>query len=183
MSELSAAEAVATLVDPARRYPATYIELAPRTAGLYVWWARRSVVFGVHGTRMGEAYVYYVGKASSSAGLRGRLATHVKGSARSSTLRLTLAALGAGSGDVARSGESRIALSASYEAEVSQWIRENMDVSWVEVSAPGALEREVVAALKPPLNLDLGAAHADHGLVKDARNAMRAQAVGWPARG
>ena len=183
MRELSAADAVAQLVDPARRYPATYIELAPRSAGLYVWWARLSVVFGVHGTRAGEAYVYYVGKASSSAGLRGRLATHVKGSARSSTLRLTLAALGAGSGDVARSGASKIALSPSYETQVSEWIRANMDVSWVECAAPEAIERDVVAALRPPLNLDLNTGHADHARVKDARNAMRALAVGWPARG
>ena len=183
MSELSAAEAVELLVDPKRRYPATYIELAPKSAGLYVWWARLSTVFGVHGTRMGEAYVYYVGKASTSAGLRGRLNVHAKGSAKSSTLRLTLAALGVGTGDVARSGESRIALSASYEAEVSAWIQANMDVSWVEVDAPAAIEREVVAELRPPLNLDVGAAHADHARVKDARNAMRAVALGWPARG
>jgi hypothetical protein len=58
-----------------------------------------------------------------------------------------------------------------------------MDVSWVEVPDPALIEREVVLALQPPLNLEFNNRHADYARVKGARNAMRAQAVGWQARG
>jgi len=88
-------------------------------------------------------------------------------------LRLTLAALGVGSGAVLAAGPSKVTLSPEQEVQISEWISTNIDVSWVEAADPDRIEREVVATLQPPLNLEFNSGHPAYAQVKTARAELR----------
>jgi len=131
---------------------------------------------GVVGSPGRDGYLFYVGIASARTGLRKRLATHVNGTARRSTLRLTLAAIGVGSGTVTRSGRSKVSLDVAYETAITTWIRDNFTVSWVAAAEAHLIERSVIGLLAPPLNSAFKSHHAAYATVRNASAALRARA-------
>ena len=104
---------------------------------------------------VGQAGAHSAGKGKpSSATLRSRIsANHLRGNVRASTLRCTLAGILAGPLGLAIP-EPRLLQRAS-EARLSEWIGAELSIA-VWPASPGvplgAVEKEVVQTLRPPLN-------------------------------
>lgn len=80
---------------------------------------------------------------------------HIRGQIRGSTFRLTLAAILQQPLALVVTAPRR--LDAASEDRLSKWIREHLDVAVHPFPQPDALtdlERQVLATLNPPLNLD-----------------------------
>lgn len=169
--------AVAALLDSGNHHAVDQVTLAPRGAGIYSWWSHHAELLGIPGTRHGASYLYYVGIASDRSGLRRRLTTHATRRVRSSTLRLTLAALGAVDCSPRLDGRGRVTLDRSSETELSAWIAQNLWPAWLELDDPHQVERDVIQTLAPPLNLDGNASHPSYAAVKAARSAFKARAI------
>jgi hypothetical protein len=153
---------------------------APDAAGVYAWWSSEPSLLGVAGTEHKSGYLYYVGIASHRSGLRRRLTTHANKRARQSTLRLTLAALGAIDARPALDKRGKLRLGEEDEAALSHWIATHLKVSWYEVTQPHDLEAAVIARLAPPLNLDFSGRHPAFSHVKSARRVLRDRAAAMP---
>lgn len=173
----SVAGAVERLCDPARRVAPSRVVEAPKAPGLYAWWSTEPELLGIPGTPLADSFLYYVGTTKTKRDLRKRLVTHAAGKARSSTVRFTLAALGAVLTTPLDAGRGKVRLETDEEAELTTWIAEHFGVSWSESDNPGDIEASVIGALKPPLNLDHNSSHPMYATVKAARAAFRARAV------
>lgn len=174
---LTVGSAVDALCDPALRVePARVIE-APRAPGIYTWWSSKPELLGIPGTPLAGSFLYYVGITKSERNLRKRLSTHTTGKARSSTLRLTLASLGAVHTTPLNAGRSKVRLEPDAEAALTEWIAGHLQVNWVETDRPGDMEAAVIGALSPPLNLEHNASHPMYSTVKKARADFRATSV------
>jgi hypothetical protein len=107
----------------------------------------------------------YIGIAppreGSSNTLRIRIRQHFSGTAFGSPLRLALGCLLAKElGMELRSvGASRRLTFGSGEERLSEWMAANAFVAWVEHPRPWEIERDVIADLRPPLNLEGNSAH------------------------
>jgi hypothetical protein len=80
---------------------------------------------------------------------------HIRGRIQGSTFRLTLAAILRAELDLQKGGRKK--LEARSEATLTDWIRAHLSVAVYRCSSPDALadiERNVLAVLDPPLNLD-----------------------------
>lgn len=95
------------------------------------------------------------GKPPSQQNIRKRVTYHYRGNAEGSTLRKTLGCLLADELgiELRRVGSGTRRTFAAGEALLSQWMDENALVSWIAVSEPWLLERELFSALDLPLNL------------------------------
>ena len=182
MTEVTASGVAKALRDRADRVRVDEVSRARRAPGLYCWWSLSPAVFGIPGTRHRGAYLYYVGKAEKS--LRSRLRTHATGTTRSSTERLTLAALafevfGWTPGVSSRDPRRRARLVDEVdELALTEWIADNFSVSWVLHDEPALVESEVIRLLEPPLNLDHNGNHPEYARVKAARANFRSVARG-----
>lgn len=174
--------AIEMLCSTANRVSPGRVVEAPRAPGIYAWWSSAPELLGIRGTPLAGAFLYYVGITKSKRDLRKRLTTHSTGKARSSTLRLTLASLGAVETTPLDAGRGKVRLPADAEAALTAWIAAHLQVSWVATDDPGDIEAEVIAAMLPPLNLEHNSSHPMSGSVKVARAEFRARAIPTPDR-
>lgn len=134
--------------------------------GLYAWWVdsegARDLGEGL-GTsvRAGRIYAGQTGATkwpsgkTGSATLEGRIGrNHLRGRVRGSTFRLTLAASLKSSLGLTVEGPTQLA--PSSESELSNWMRSHLEVAVHPVAERDVildLEKSVLGALDPPLNL------------------------------
>jgi hypothetical protein len=158
----------------------------PNASGFYAWWIKPGSVPGVpprpHPTAP-KRHLLYVGiapgRATSRQTIRSRvLNNHLRGNTGSSTFRLSLAALLM---EPLRlqplRKEKKIVLQRDDNSALSEWQRSNLWISWCERDNPWTIEAQVIAAMKPPLNLAGNAAHPFHTTMTAARTRFRAAAV------
>ncbi|MBN9792525.1 hypothetical protein DMP17_28615 [Pseudonocardia sp. TMWB2A] len=107
----------------------------------------------------------YVGLATK---LCTRLASNHLRRSGSSTLRRTLAGLLLDEQEYRTRWSGRVVLVDDDEARLTQWMGENLRVSWCEYPTPRDVEADVIQALDPPLNLDHASGPATE-VVKAAR--------------
>ncbi len=135
--------------------------------GLYAWWVDASgaeeLSAGLGLTvSVGRIYVGQAGAGSSVAHipskstLRSRIASnHLAGKVRSSTLRRTLASVLLAPQELVLDGPRR--LEAESEKKLTNWMRSHLSIAVYRVDS-GAdlaeLEKGVVEALQPPLNVE-----------------------------
>jgi len=140
----------------------------PATRGLYAWFFDNvpptvplGDVSAHHGLKL-----LYVGIAPSrpttSSTLRSRVRQHHRGNASASTLRLTLGCLLRDqlAIQLRRTGSTgRLTFGKEGEEQLSDWMATNAFVCWVEHPEPWRVAREVIATLRPPLNLGENEGH------------------------
>lgn len=158
---------------------------APAQPGFYAWWVRDGALPDLprepHPT-VAELSLLYVGispaRESSSQHLRGRvLGNHLAGNTGSSTFRLTLASmLCEEQGWHPVPSQTKVLLTAADNAALNHWQRDNLAVTWAMRHRPWDIEHEVIARMKPPLNLAANAGHPFFASVRDARTRFRAKA-------
>jgi hypothetical protein len=118
------------------------------------------------------------GRGGSRQTLQSRIRYHYRGNADGSTLRLTLGCL---LGDrlglqLRRVGSGRRLTFTDGEQALSAWMADNAYVAWVETPQPWAAERELIAAVDLPLNLDQNRRNAFHADLTWRRARARAAA-------
>lgn len=157
----------------------------PDRSGVYAWWTDKGAIPGVPSEphpREGDLQLFYVGiaprDARSSATLKTRIVSnHLGGNTGSSTFRFALAALLI---DTLRltphHTTTKYVLPTAQNQALSTWQREHLKLSWVEHDAPWSIEGEIIAALRPPLNLAGNAAHPFHSTLSQARDRFRTAA-------
>lgn len=126
--------------------------------GLYAWWGAGSMPWPADFPPVDHSAPVYVGiAAGETLGERGGR-FHL-GSTRGSALRRSLVALLAPklgllehvvSNDVKR--PSKFGLEPIGERILTDWMLENLTVTWVTTAEPQAAEKEILRALHPPLN-------------------------------
>ena len=134
----------------------------PKTSGIYAWFFKETPgITPTDGcmTRNGLTLLYAgisPSNSKSSANLRKRLNNHYRGNASASTLRLTLGVLlQEQSGFPLRrigSGK-RMTFTRLGEEWLNDWMEQNAFVHWIEHSEPWKVEKDVLANLSLPLNI------------------------------
>jgi hypothetical protein len=122
------------------------------------------------------------GRAGSRQTLRSRIRYHYKGNAAGSTLRLTLGCLLSDRLGIQlhRVGSGTRLTFAEGEHRLSAWMAGNAFVTWVATPEPWATERELIAAVDLPLNLDQNRHNAFHAELTRRRAQARAAARALP---
>lgn len=152
--------------------------IVPRQKGLYSWWMTPDSIPGLSGKAhpiRSDLQLLYVGIASRpTSDLRKRLTTHIGGTSRRSTQRLSLAAVLADQyGWSATMVSGRPALAPEFEAQLSSFMAKHLSVSWLVHAQPMSVETAVIQRLMPPLNLDGNSGHPSYSYVKAKRAAFR----------
>ena len=157
----------------------------PDRNGVYAWWTDRGAIPRIPSEphpREEDLELFYVGiaprDARSSATLKSRIVgNHVGRNTGSSTFRFALAALLI---DTLRltphRTKTKYVLPAAQNQALSAWQREHLKLTWVQHDAPWLIEDEIIAALRPPLNLAGNAAHPFHSTLSETRDRFRAAA-------
>ncbi|WP_235509658.1 GIY-YIG nuclease family protein [Terrabacter sp. Soil811] len=166
----------------------------PADPGVYAWYFDEAPPYvpldGSHAIDAGT--LLYVGispKAPSRDGLRQskenlrkRIRYHYRGNAYGSTLRLTLGALLADHLGIQlrRVGSGKRLTFSDGELVLSEWMAAHARVCWVTTPTPWVLERDLIASLRLPLNLDQNK-HSDfHQHLTAARAEQRRRARDLP---
>ncbi|WP_416986571.1 GIY-YIG nuclease family protein [Streptomyces sp. T028] len=151
--ETAVRQAAAALFTSPRPLSEAAAEL-PRTAGLYAWWAEPSVlpVFSgpANATDPGRRLLY-LGKATR---LRSRITSNHLRRSGSSTLRRTLAGLLLPTEAYRTTWTDRVVLVPEDEERLTAWMHEHLTLTWTELPDPREVEGELIARLRPPLNVD-----------------------------
>lgn len=130
-------------------------------AGLYSWWRLGDKLPDVpaapHASVPGLALIYVgVGPTSAASGetLRSRvIGKHVEGNTGSSTLRLSLAAHLLDTLHLhPRATAKKVVLDPTDSSQLTAWMEQHLRVSWTFHPSPWEVERDVIRALRPPLN-------------------------------
>ncbi|MEX0784898.1 MAG: GIY-YIG nuclease family protein [Dehalococcoidia bacterium] len=156
----------------------------PASRGIYAWFFR-DLFPGIQPadrlTRDGHTLLY-VGIAgstpTSTRTLRKRLTTHCNENAYRSTLRYSLGALlvdDLGLRPTFPYKQQRPIFEG--ETRLSEWLKDNARIAWHETPQPREAERQLIAALDLPLNLEGNHRHPFHPTLTAARKAL-----GRPAR-
>ncbi|MCE3556439.1 hypothetical protein LWC33_33990 [Pseudonocardia sp. RS11V-5] len=127
---------------------------APAAPGLYAWWAPPAILPELAGPahpKEPDLRLLYVGLATK---LRSRLASNHLRRSGSSTLRRTLAGLLLDEQGYRTRWTDRVVLIDEDEARLTEWMNTNLRVSWCEHPTPREVERDIIRALHPPLNVD-----------------------------
>ena len=169
-------------IEIARRPPAD--GGVPATRGFYAWWlSDRRALPSVPLPTQPPPWLLYVGIApsrpTSGATVRSRvLRQHVGGNLAASTFRRSLAALlwreHGWSPYVTTRGKLRF--DREDDQALRAWQLANLRLTWAAADEPWLFERQVIAALQPPLNVDLNERHPFCAAMKQARAAFRAAA-------
>ena len=157
----------------------------PASPGLYSWWCPDDVLEIVPVVRpleRSDHRLLYVGIAPRSelshATLRSRvIGSHLRGTTGRSTFRLSLAALLLDQLDlhpVMRG--AKVLLSAEENSNLSTWMGRSLRVGWVVQEQPWRIERDVIVALKPPLNRALNSTHPFNADMRQRRAQFRYRA-------
>lgn len=156
--------------------------LLPRTGGLYAWWVVGHALADVPLTQHPaepDVALLYVGIAPngprSKATLRSRVVgNHMRGNIAASTFRRTLASLLVDSLCLAPTTKgTKVVLPPDHNARLSSWQNDHLRLTWFETAAPWDLEKQVIAALRPPLNLAANDTHPFYATLSTARRALR----------
>lgn len=134
----------------------------PAVQGLYVWYfinLPAAPLVEIPGVGQLGYVGIAPGRPGSRATLRSRIRQHLGGNASTSTLRLTLGCL-LGFTLVPTGRTRRLTWGPAGEKALCDWLDQNARVAWVPRPNPWLLEPGVVAALKPPLNLQHNGGHA-----------------------
>ena len=159
----------------------------PREPGFYAWWVRPGALPAVPETAhpAEDWCLLYVGIApgrqNSSATLRSRVGgQHIGGNTGSSTFRLSLASLlFEDMGWQPQRKKKKVTLSSEDNAALRNWQQEHAGLCWVTTDEPwaGSTEGDVIAEMRPPLNLAENSAHPCHSNMSAARRSFRQAAV------
>ena len=157
----------------------------PSAPGFYAWWLTdASALPGVPLPSHRPPWLLYVGiapsRATSRATVRSRvLRQHVGGNLAASTFRRSLAALlwRTQGWTPYRTARGKLRFTSQDNAALTVWQRENLMLSWALTDKPWLSEANVIAALKPPLNVDHNAAHPFCAEMKQARADFAANAL------
>lgn len=170
----------------------------PQTSGVYFWFfkALPEIVPTEGCCQFDDLSLLYVGIAprappadgslSKGQTLRKRIRTHYRGNAASSTLRLTLGCLLSKRLDIElRRVASGVKLAFGREGEqrLSGWMEENAFVCWSAHPEPWAVERNLIACLNTPLNIQGNQDHPFCAALREAREAARQRARQLPVLG
>jgi hypothetical protein len=190
--------ALATLLQPTRVWSRGEVLQrpcpVPAGPGIYGWYFKelprpintRSCVV------LGDLTLLYVGispkapprdgRAGSQQTLRSRIRDHYNGNASGSTLRLTLGCLLSDrlGLQLRRVGSGTRLAFAGGEHRLSAWMADHAFVTWVETPEPWAAERELIAVVDLPLNLDQNRRNAFHAELTRRRGQARATARALP---
>ena len=154
----------------------------PATGGIYAWWTERGAIPGVPENphpKDENLSLFYVGRAprdsASSATLQSRIVkNHLSGNTGASTFRFTLAALLMETlGFSPRRTATKYVLPASQNQALSDWLRAHLRLTWVEHEEPWTVEDQIIARLRPPLNLAGNASHPFNARLSEARARFR----------
>ena len=115
--------------------------------------------------RLPDLRLLYVGIATR---LRSRLASNHLRRSGSSTLRRTLAGLLLDDERLRTRWTDRVVLVDDDEIRLTEWMTDNLRVSWCVQTAPRDVERAIIQRLRPPLNVD-HATGPSVDLIKTAR--------------
>ena len=195
---MEAHRALATVLDPARVWSRGEVLQrpcpVPAGAGVYGWYFKQ-LPYPID-TRgcvvLDDLTLLYVGispkapprdgREGSRQTLRSRIRYHYRGNAEGSTLRLTLGCLlGERLGlQLRRVGSGTRLTFAGGEQALSAWMADNAYVTWLETPEPWAAERELIAAVDLPLNLDQNRRNGFHADLTRRRALARAAARALP---
>jgi len=179
---MDAADVVAELLTGPVRTPSH--ARPPVASGFYTWWCRVDRLDDSAPVMPMEARppidenwsLLYVGISPSSPNSTRNIASrfakdHVGGNIGGSTFRQSLASLLFDALRLqARVGSDRSRLIS--EVALSRWIENSCGVTFARAERPWELERAVISALNPPLNLDAGT-HPFRAEVSARRSALR----------
>jgi len=106
----------------------------------------------------------------------------MRGNAEGSTLRLSLGCLLAAELNIElrRVGSGKRFTFSSGEARLSKWMDENARVAWLACDEPWKLEKELIASMNLPLNLDQNSTNEFFGVLSDLRRTAKARARELP---
>lgn len=128
-------------------------DVIPQEPGVYIVQCRDAQLLedlGLAGTS--QPHAVYIGRSSK---LRQRLSAHFR-SATTSNLRLSLGLLLADRlGLKAEVADVGSAMWFREERPLTDWIDENLDVSFATTADPGPVEIDLIRTLQPPLNIHL----------------------------
>lgn len=194
---MEAQEVLAALLAPARVWSCGEVLQrpcpVPARPGVYAWYFKE-LPYPID-TRgcvvLGDLTLLYAGispkaprdgRAGSRQTLRSRIRSHYNGSAEGSTLRLTLGCLLSDrlGLQLRRVGSKARLTFADGEQGLSAWMEDNALVTWVEAPEPWVAERELIAAVDLPLNLDQNRRNAFHAELTRRRSRARAAARTLP---
>jgi hypothetical protein len=167
----------------------------PRSPGVYAWYfdlVPPAINAGGCHVLDGRTLLYVgispkppsgqAGRASQQS-LRTRLRTHYAGNAEGSTLRRSLGCLLAEELGIAlrRVGSGgRYTFTNPGERKLDDWMEDHAFVVWMEAEEPWAVERQILASIPLPLNLD-GNNRLEHiALLSGVRREARARADALP---
>lgn len=155
------------------------------SAGIYGWWfdvMPGSCPLG-NATGFSRWHLLYVGigpvNEASGRTFRDRvLANHVKGTARNSTLRLSLGSLLWDSIGLMPTPYGGKVNFGTTESALSEWMNAHCRVSWVTHPEPWTAETGVMSRLDLPLNIEHNSNHPFCSVLSSARERVRRHAPG-----
>jgi|GEM_PF-808603 hypothetical protein len=171
--------------------------IVPAEPGVYAWYFSKSPSNEIRLDdcwKWQERHLLYIGispeeppkngKPPSSQNLRKRIAYHMRGNAYSSTLRLSVGCLLSRSLRIQlqRVGTGTRMTFSVGEDILSNWLEENVSVTWVTHHEPWLLEAEAISSLYLPLNIDQNASHPFHSTLSAIRKEAKAVAKSLPIR-
>ena len=133
-----------------------------------------------HCVRRDQACLLYLGiapsRSTSSATIRSRLRLHLTATTYESTLRLSLASLLQEQLDLSFVPAGRSVRLGAGEAVLSKWLHEHALVAVIAHPTPWSVEKDLIALLDLPLNLQHNQHHPFHCALASARAQVRAEA-------
>lgn len=153
----------------------------PDTRGVYAWFFephKLGIRSGHYEHLLDGKALLYVGVVPSTwyskRTLPRRIRTHIRGTARQSTLRYSLGAclIDELALDVNHLPGFKLNFGDS-ENRLTEWICENGYVVWSQHDEPWKVEKEFVELLKPALNLRFNESHPFHAILTRRRKKLR----------
>ncbi len=188
MSVLSAEEVLEKLTNPERIY--SYSDFfssnsVPRTSGVYAWYFTGMPAFvPIKGCiENGKRNLLYVGKSGSS-GLYSRIKKHYDGTARYSTLRMSLGVLlheqmPTPLHRVNPTPDKHYCFPKEGEKYLNDWMEKNAFVCWSEHQNPKSVEDYIIAKVSPPFNIKDGT-HSFSNILTGMRSKAKREAKNLP---
>jgi hypothetical protein len=161
----------------------------PNKPGIYAWYFRETpeLLSTSDCYKREGSTLLYVGIAPSRLGslqsLQSRISCHLKGTAKSSTLRLSLGVLLTKESGfpLRRVGNGRMKTFTKLgEQNLTSWIDRNALVCWMEQPEPWRVEKDVFELLSLPLNIQHNGHHPFAKCLKKLRAEARANATKEP---
>lgn len=147
LSEVSAALAATT------RPVGSCAAALPPAPGIYSWWADPltfPLLSSPTAAMNATDRLLYLGLASN---LRKRVTQNHLRRSGSSTLRRTLAGLLMETENYSTRRTDRVVLVEKDERRLTEWMKVNLQLSWVDFEQPKMIEAALIQRLQPPLNV------------------------------